>query len=396
MKKLIKIKRARFGLLLESAPSAQLDRAAPGDPFGGTVNRSFKDNVASSKIVRLGAALAALTVGLALPAGASGASFSLSPGRAPFSSGAGPFDWSFHSSSSPNSYTGWVGYKLSTDSNWHRCIGGSSAHAELTNLPDGTYSIDIADDINKVYLNSIGAFDSSSNTCGDPSMAPPGAVSRDTIVIDSTPPTVGAPSVTTAARTVQASVQASDSGTGVASYTWVFGDGAQETTAQPYDRHQYLTDGSYSGQVIVTDGAGNQAAQAFTASVVAAASPTAPPVTTSPPSAPSTPQLPWMTVSTGRTYTYNTVAGVLPRVFHHRYGYKASCTRRSAVRISCNARFSSGPTDYWGTVTSSYLFGSDNSLEWVATYSMHWVSDQCYFHSSHPSRCRIGTKRGRW
>jgi secreted trypsin-like serine protease len=127
-----------------------------------------------------------------------------------------------------------------------------------------------------------------------------------------------------------------------------------------------------------------------------AQSPPAPPVTTPAPSAPPTPQLPRMTISTGRTYTYNTVAGVLPRVFHHRYRYQTSCTRRSAVRISCNVWFSSGPNDYWGTVTPSYLFGSNNSLEWTATYTMHWVSDQCYFHSGHPSSCRIRTKRGSW
>ncbi len=119
-----------------------------------------------------------------------------------------------------------------------------------------------------------------------------------------------------------------------------------------------------TGQIVCT----GYASPVYTLTVTA---PPPPPVTTPPPSAPSAPRLPWMTVSTGRTYTYNTVSGVLPRVFHHRYGYKASCTRRSAARISCNVRFSSGPNDYWGTVTSSYRFGSDNSLEWVATYTMH-------------------------
>jgi secreted trypsin-like serine protease len=130
---------------------------------------------------------------------------------------------------------------------------------------------------------------------------------------------------------------------------------------------------------------------------VAPPSPPPPPVTpTPPPASPSPPRLPRMTFSTGRTYTYNTVAGALPRVFHHRYGYKTSCTRRSAVRIGCNLWFSSGPNDYWGTVTVHYLFGSNNSLEWTDTYTMHWVSDQCYFHSTHPSRCRIRTKHGSW
>jgi hypothetical protein len=103
-----------------------------------------------------------------------------------------------------------------------------------------------------------------------------------------------------------------------------------------------------------------------------------------------------MTFSDGRTYTYNTVAGVLPRVFHHRYGYKASCSRRSATRISCYVTFWSGPNDYWGTVTAYYLFGTDNSVEWTDIYTTHWVNDRCYYHSNHPSRCRITTRRGSW
>jgi hypothetical protein len=103
-----------------------------------------------------------------------------------------------------------------------------------------------------------------------------------------------------------------------------------------------------------------------------------------------------MTISTGRSYARQTVAGVFPHAFHHRYSYQTSCTRRSSVRISCNVWFSSGPTDYWGTVTVHYLFGSNNSLEWTDTYTIHWVNDQCYLHSTHPSSCRIRTKRGSW
>ena len=73
-----------------------------------------------------------------------------------------------------------------------------------------------------------------------------------------------------------------------------------------------------------------------------------------------------------------------------------SCTRKSAVRISCNFSFWSGPNDYWGTVTVHYLFGSNNSLEWTDRYTMRWVNDQCYFHSTHRSRCRITTRSGSW
>lgn len=126
-----------------------------------------------------------------IPAGARGASFTLSPIQSVASSGVGPFDWSFQSTSNPNGYTGWVGYKLSTESTWHRCLGQSS-HVELRNLPDGTYSVEIADDVNVEYLAANGTSNSGLNTCGNPSLAPPGGISQDSIVIDSTPPAVAA------------------------------------------------------------------------------------------------------------------------------------------------------------------------------------------------------------
>jgi hypothetical protein len=346
---------------------------------------------------RLVAPVLAIGLALVFSGAASAASFTLRPDRSVYSSGAGPFDWAIEpSSSSP--YLSAVGYKLSTESTWHRCITGSYL-LELKDVPDGTYSIDIADDINLIYLGRLlGGLSSGSNTCGDSSRAPSSAISRDTIVIDSTPPVVAAPQVTTAGRTVQASVQASDTATGVASYRWSFGDGAIDTTVNPYDWHTYLGDGSYRGSVVVTDGAGNQATQTFSIDIPPGPPP---PTTAPPPSAPSTPPLPWMTISTGRTYTYNTVSGVLPRVFHHRHGYKASCTQRSAVRVSCNVRFSSGPNDYWGTVTVYYLFGAgrtvqwDRTVQWSNQYTIYSINDRCY-QSGHPARCRIRTRSGSW
>jgi secreted trypsin-like serine protease len=125
-----------------------------------------------------------------------------------------------------------------------------------------------------------------------------------------------------------------------------------------------------------------------------------PPVTTTPPPAtttsPSPPQLPKMTVSDGRSYVWRTVAGVLPGAFQHHMAYRTSCTRKSAVRISCSVSFWSGPRDYWGTVTVYYLFGTNISVEWSDTYTMRSVNDQCYYHSNHRSRCKINARSGSW
>ena len=164
---------------------------------------------------------------------------------------------------------GWVGYKLSTETAWHRCLQYGSAM--LANLPDGTYTIEIADDVNVNYLNSHGLLESGLNTCGNGN-APDSAASASTITIDSTPPTVGLPGVIISSLTVQASVQASDAGTGVASYTWSFGDAAIDQTTTPYDQHTYLAYGTYSGSVVVTDGAGNRSQAATFTAVLAAPS----------------------------------------------------------------------------------------------------------------------------
>jgi hypothetical protein len=103
-----------------------------------------------------------------------------------------------------------------------------------------------------------------------------------------------------------------------------------------------------------------------------------------------------MTISDGRSYARLTVAGVLPRAFQHHHAYDTSCTRKSAIRIRCDVGFWSDPNDYWGTVTVYYVFGTNNSVEWTDTYTMHWVNGQCYYHSNHRSRCRITTKSGGW
>jgi hypothetical protein len=103
-----------------------------------------------------------------------------------------------------------------------------------------------------------------------------------------------------------------------------------------------------------------------------------------------------MTLSDGRSYVRETVAGVLHSAFRHEHAYRTSCTRKSLVRISCDVGFWSGPNDYWGTVTVYYVVGTNSSVEWTNTYRMHWVNDQCYFHSTHRSRCRITNRSGSW
>jgi hypothetical protein len=328
--------------------------------------------------------LAVLLVGLGLvfSSGARGAGFTITPGESVFSSGAGPFYWSFKSSSDANSYTGWVGYKLSSESTWHRCLGASST-ISLTNLSDGTYSVEIADDVNEDNLAARGLFQSSLNTCGDPSIAPPGAVSQKTFTIDSTPPTVGTPSVTTSDKTVQVSVQASDTGTGVASYTWVFGDGAQDTTSNPYDQHTYLLNGSYAGQVIVTDHAGNQTTRAFTA------------VVTSPSSGGSTPSSGGSTPTT--SLASSAAHGYAAYMIAHRISrhprIKVRCTRVSRLTLHCELAWTTSGYSYAAAGRFWIFAGSSGRFYWSYDFRGTRILLSC--RSKHP-RSRSCVRAFRW
>lgn len=130
-----------------------------------------------------------VAAGLALPASAGAAQFTTTPynGQA-FTSGTGPFGWSFQSGQSQNGEYGWVAYKLSTESSWHRCL--RYANVQLAGLSPGTYSIQIGDDLNMDWLSSHGLLESGQNTCGidEP---PPSAVSMDSFaVVPPAPPPV--------------------------------------------------------------------------------------------------------------------------------------------------------------------------------------------------------------
>jgi hypothetical protein len=122
-----------------------------------------------------------------------------------------------------------------------------------------------------------------------------------------------------------------------------------------------------------------------------------PPRPTPPPSTPpASPQLPWLTFAFARTYVRETVAGAAPGAFRHQHQYAASCSRKSAIRISCAMSFESGPNDYGGTVTVYYLFGQSDQVRWSDNYALRWVNDQCYWHSKHRARCQIHRKGGSW
>src|SRR4051812_9934357 len=103
-------------------------------------------------MTRLVAALVA-TLSLAATAPAAHAAYLIGHPPTYVQSGAGPFEWQIRTSSAGTS-TGGVAYKLSTESVWHRC--NKDLPPRLSNLPDGAYSITIADDISLDWYNARG------------------------------------------------------------------------------------------------------------------------------------------------------------------------------------------------------------------------------------------------
>ena len=205
-------------------------------------------------------------------------------------SGAGPFEWQFRSST-PGTSTGSMAYRLSTETVWHRCA--KDYPARLSDLAEGAYSVTIADDIDLDWYSARGLLYSSfTQPCWDnpTSYAPQTTPTTAMLYVDATAPAVSEPAVITAGLDSLVSIQASDAVAGVASIQWSAGDGyiASGTT---YVRHTYLLAGTWHGSVTVTDHAGNQTTRAY-AVVVAPASSTPPQTRPAPPAADTTaPQL---------------------------------------------------------------------------------------------------------
>lgn len=118
--------------------------------------------------------------------------------------------------------------------------------------------------------------------------------------------------------------------------------------------------------------------------------------TPAPPQTPSAPQLPFMTMSVARTDVRSTLRGAFHHTMLHSHAYHSACTRKTRARVTCQFSFWAGPNDYYGMVTVYYESVSGNTVYWTDNYTMHWVNDQCYYHSGHRHRCVLHTRRGKW
>lgn len=175
---------------------------------------------------------------------------------------AGPLTWSF----APEVEGAPVAWRLSSETDWHRCTTDTAA--TFATLPDGRYSMSVADDVPGC---------SPANTTEPPT---PVFTTRVAVVVDGTPPVVAPPAVTGTGMGRRITTSAFDALSGVASYTWLTGDGfvVQGRSLTSVSRaYQY---GTFTGSVTVADRAGNASTQLFTTTVA----PFVPPPDVTPPS----------------------------------------------------------------------------------------------------------------
>ncbi|MBS1887304.1 MAG: serine protease [Actinobacteria bacterium] len=80
------------------------------------------------------------------------------------------------------------------------------------------------------------------------------------------------------------------------------------------------------------------------------------------------------------------------QTFLHGQEKQIRCTRLSNSKLKCGVTWFQGPNDYFGQITVFYAIRRNVVLAGVH-YTVHWVNDQCYFHSGNRSACKVNTKQ---
>jgi secreted trypsin-like serine protease len=103
--------------------------------------------------------------------------------------------------------------------------------------------------------------------------------------------------------------------------------------------------------------------------------------------------LPSLTRERAEEISYIGLEEVFGPKFVHAQEPRIQCSRKSKSRLKCGVTWFQGANDYFGTTDVSYAIKKNVVLA-VFHFNVQWVNDQCYFHSGHPNKCRVETKRG--
>jgi secreted trypsin-like serine protease len=103
-------------------------------------------------------------------------------------------------------------------------------------------------------------------------------------------------------------------------------------------------------------------------------------------------ELPAMSMSRARYFVSRGLGEDFGSHFRAGSEKEARCARLKRERVKCAVNWTQGGDDYFGTITVFYVLGPEEVL-WNDRYTIHWVDDQCWFHSGHRASCPIHTKR---
>ena len=98
-----------------------------------------------------------------------------------------------------------------------------------------------------------------------------------------------------------------------------------------------------------------------------------------------------MTLAAARNYAVTVLHEAFGKAV--RQALKVTCTPVSDSRALCGISFSSATNYYFGSVSVFYMVAG-GKLYWNDAYTVHWVNSNCFFHTEHPKRCPVSTRRG--
>jgi hypothetical protein len=216
----------------------------------------------------------------------------------------------------------------------------------LSNLPDGLYGITISDDYNRDDYIGRGLGDP--GCAGDPIQVFP--KTSHFFYVDTVPPSIGGPTVTTSDKTAQITVAASDEGTGIGNFEWTMGDGVVLTTTSETVRYTYLRYGTYAGVVRANDRAGNGSSTTFRVDLNAPAA--SPPSSNSLPAIDGDDPAPALSASAAKAYAISALRKRFGRSYKKGQHRKVACRSRiSRLRRKCRVSWRYKTWRYRGTVT---------------------------------------------
>jgi hypothetical protein len=101
--------------------------------------------------------------------------------------------------------------------------------------------------------------------------------------------------------------------------------------------------------------------------------------------------IPTLTRERAEEIAFLTMEEAFGETFLHGHEQAIRCARQSKGRLKCGVTWYEGPNDYFGRVNVFYAIRHNVVLAGTH-YAIHWVNDDCYFHSAHPQACRIQSK----